>query len=57
MVVADMFSVMLPQLGTIGRMLGGFLWIFFSGNRVWKFYECLVGYRIRTMYFGEILFL
>ena len=37
-----MFSVMLPQLETIGRMLGGFLWIF-SGGRIWKFYEYLVG--------------
>ena len=28
--IADMFSVMLPQLDTIGLMPGGFLWIFFK---------------------------
>ena len=27
---ADMFSVMLPQLDSIGLMPGGFLWIFFK---------------------------
>ena len=27
---ADMFSVILPQLDTIGLMPGGFLWIFFK---------------------------